>query len=133
MRSGEQAFEFRGSGVGYAQRLIGPELREMAAGPGADRKTLLDVRVAAIAVSINRMAENIVQRLDPLPFELVDAAPAGDEVEAAGDVKQSGPNWGLAMWPGMLLMARKARSGFIREVGSAVRTLPGWICVRGAL
>ena len=84
----------------YLHRLLGDELRLIAQGPAAGLNTLPDGVVAAIAVTINGVAEQIASNLTPPVIILAEPEPTADEAAEAGDDF----NLGMLFVPSILLM-----------------------------
>lgn len=115
----EESLAALGEGVFYLHRVLGDEVRDIAAGPDGGTPESRDVQVADIAVRINRAVEELQDVLFPPVIVLetgpeaepdsVDAAPgaAADsaEVAAGGATEEPRVSFALLFVPGLLFMS----------------------------
>ncbi|MFN8178882.1 MAG: ABC transporter permease [bacterium] len=84
----------------YAHRLIGDDLRRMAAGPPPGADTMPEAWIADFSVRVNRLVEQVAHRVKPLAIKLETVA--AEEEKAA---KEKEPSFAELFIPGLLVMS----------------------------
>jgi ABC-type Na+ efflux pump permease subunit len=84
----------------YLHRLLGDDLRALAAGPPEGRNVFDDAFVAALSVRVNRLADRLAGALSPVPIRFETAPADAEEPEE----EASFAGFALGFLPGILFM-----------------------------
>jgi ABC-2 type transport system permease protein len=103
----EETLEIAVDGAFYGQRLFGPELRQLAAGPPQGRPTFSNDDVARVSVAINQVMERLSQSLFPPAIRFETTMDRAQVQQPISPVR--------LFLPGILIMALMFLAGSLSE------------------